>query len=68
MNSDILFDYFEKYDLCWFEIRTGTKSIVTRDHDEFMRKSEALSKLHEITLYKIEKTALGLKKSRMRTI
>ena len=58
----------EKYDSCWFEIKTGSKKIVTRDHEEFIRKSEALSLLHEITLYRIEKTVSGLKRSRLHAI
>lgn len=56
------------YDSCWFEIKTDEKSIVLRDHEKFLRKSEALSRLQEITLYKIEKSVSGLKKSRLHSI
>jgi len=45
---------FEKYDNCWFEIKSDDKRIVTRDHDNFMRNAQALSRLHNIALYRIE--------------
>lgn len=54
-----------QYDSCWFEILTNGKRIVTRDHNEFLRKSGALSRVQEITLYKIERTVSGFRKSRI---
>ena len=55
----------ETYDTAWFEIRTEEKKIIIRNRDEFVRKSEAMSKIREVTLYKIEKTSSGFRKSRV---
>ena len=66
MDFDIFTEFDqEKYDLCWFEIRTNEKSIVMRDSKKFLRKSETLSRMQEVRLYKIEKGVTGLKKSRL---
>ena len=59
---------FTEYDNCWFEIRTIDVRIITRDKEDFLRKSETLSKLQEITMYKIEKSNSGIKKSRLHLI
>ena len=65
MDNNILLGDLERYQLCWFEIKTNEKSIVMRDCKKFLRKSEALSRTQEIRLYKIEKGTEGLKKSRV---
>jgi len=66
MDSNILdFNGIGPYDLCWFEIVTPDKRIVIREHGEFLRKSNALSRIQETTLYKIERTTSGFKRSRL---
>lgn len=57
-----------QYDTCWFEIATPDKRIITRDQDDFLRKSQAMSHIHEVTLYKIERTVSGFKRSRIHAI
>ena len=56
---------FAEYDNCWFEIRTIDTRIVMRNREDFLRKSTALSKLHDLTLYKIERSTFGSRRSRM---
>lgn len=55
----------ERYDVCWFEIKTGEKSILMRDREKFLKKSRALRQLEEVRLYRIERSATGMKKSRI---
>ncbi|MFA4820429.1 MAG: hypothetical protein WC613_05740 [Candidatus Aenigmatarchaeota archaeon] len=55
----------QEYENCWFEIRSQTGRILTRDREDFLRKSETLSRLQEVTLYKIEKTFSGMERSRL---
>jgi len=54
-----------QYEACWFEIKSQTGRILTRNREEFLQKSEALSHLQEVTLYKFEKTFSGMEKNRI---
>ncbi len=55
----------EKYESCWFEIKTIEKSIITRNREKFLKRSETMSRLEEVRLYKLEKGSAGLRKSRI---
>ena len=54
-----------QYESCMFEIKSQTRRILTRDFEDFLQKSEALSHLQEVTLYKFEKTFSGMEKNRI---
>ncbi|HLC67258.1 MAG TPA: hypothetical protein VJI12_00050 [archaeon] len=46
---------FEKYDNCWFEIKSDDKRMMfTRDHMSFERTARTLSRIHNIALYRVE--------------
>lgn len=68
MNNRFLTESLGIYDSCWFEIKLDSKRIITRDADVFIKKSEALSRIHEVYLYKIEKTTSGMKRTRIHAI
>jgi len=54
-----------QYESCMFEIKSQTRRILTRDFEDFLQKSKSLSRLQDVTLYKIEKTLFGTRKTRM---
>ncbi len=64
-NNILAFNGIGPYDRCWFEILTPNKRIVVRGSEEFLRKSDMISHIEETTLYKIERTSSGLKRSRL---
>ncbi|MBS3050774.1 MAG: hypothetical protein J4400_01340 [Candidatus Aenigmarchaeota archaeon] len=68
MVGILQFDNLGRYDACWFEIVTNRQKMLIRDEGEFFRKSEALSHIQEITMYRIEKTVSGFRKSRIHSI
>ena len=46
---------FEKYDNCWFEIKSDDRRMMfTRDHECFERTARTLSRIHNIDLYRVE--------------
>ena len=42
--------------------------MLIKDEGEFFRKSEALARIQEITMYRIERTVSGFRKSRIHAI
>ena len=61
----IEFQMTERYDACWFEIKTSDKSMLMRDCEKFLRKSSTLARVEEVRLYRIEKSATGMKRIRI---